>query len=55
MESKEQNKQIKQKQTHRYREHFEGYQMGGGLGRGGWKKMFHENGNEKKIWVAILN
>ena len=28
VESKEQNKQTKNKQTHRYREHFDGCQMG---------------------------
>ena len=26
------NKQAEQKQTHRYREHFDGCQLGGGLG-----------------------
>ena len=30
------NEQAEQKQTHRYREHFDGCQMGGGLGR--WVK-----------------
>ena len=32
IESIKQNKQTEQKQTHRYREHCEGYQMGGGAG-----------------------
>ena len=36
VESKIQNKQTEQKQNHRYRKHFDGCQMGGGLG--GWKK-----------------
>ena len=33
-ESKKQNKQAEQKQNHRYREHFDGCQIGGALGDG---------------------
>ena len=32
MESRKQDKQVEQKQTHRYREHFDGFQMGEELG-----------------------
>ena len=36
IEYKKQNKQAEQKQTHRYREHFDGCPKGGGLGK--WVK-----------------
>ena len=41
MDSKEQNKQTKQKQTHRYREPTNGCQMRGGLGAG-WKRWSYQ-------------
>ena len=40
VESNEQNKQTKQKQTHGYREHFEDCQIGGALR--GWSKKWKE-------------
>ena len=49
MESKEQNKQTnKQKQTHRYREHFEGYLIQGGLG------VSAKRGKEIKKYILVV-